>query len=53
LKEDNMDEEVVTITLELDKELLYNLMLMAHEQDITLNNLVVNILREKISNSVS
>lgn len=36
------------ITLNLDKDVLFELMLMAHEQDITLNQLVNNILREFI-----
>lgn len=38
-----------TITLELEEDLLFRLMLMAHEQDITLNQLVENILRAEIS----
>jgi hypothetical protein len=33
------------IVLNLDREDLYQLMLYAHEQDITLNQLVENILR--------
>ena len=33
------------IVLNLDREELYQLMLYAHEQDITLNQLVENILR--------
>lgn len=37
-----------TIQLDLDDELLFQLMLRAHEQDITLNQLVENILREFI-----
>jgi predicted HicB family RNase H-like nuclease len=36
----------VIIGLELEQDLLYQLMLRAHEQDITLNQLVENILRE-------
>jgi predicted HicB family RNase H-like nuclease len=35
-----------TIDLELEHEELFQLMTMAHEQDITLNQLVENILRE-------
>ena len=36
----------VTIEIDLDEDLLYQLMLMAHEQDITLNQLVEQILRK-------
>ena len=35
-----------TIEIEIEEELLYQLMLRAHEQDITLNQLIENILRE-------
>jgi len=41
-----MTDDRVIIGLELEQDLLYQLMLMAHEQDITLNQLVENILRE-------
>ena len=34
-----------TIELNLDKELLFDLMLMAHERDITLNQLIEEALR--------
>jgi len=34
------------IEIEIEEELLYQLMLRAHEQDITLNQLIENILRE-------
>jgi predicted HicB family RNase H-like nuclease len=37
-----------TVELNLDKEVLYELMLMAHERDITLNQLVEDILRTYI-----
>jgi hypothetical protein len=37
-----------TVELNLDKEMLYELMLMAHERDITLNQLVEDILRTYI-----
>jgi len=37
-----------TIKIELEQELLYQLMLLAHEKDITLNQLVELILREYI-----
>jgi len=38
-----------TIELDLDHDLLFQLMLLAHEQDITLNQLVENILRKYIA----
>jgi predicted HicB family RNase H-like nuclease len=34
-----------TVELNLDKEMLFDLMLMAHERDITLNQLVEDVLR--------
>jgi len=34
-----------TIELNLDREVLFDLMLMAHERDITLNQMVEDILR--------
>lgn len=37
-----------TITLDLPEEILFQLMLLAHERDITLNKLVESILREYI-----
>lgn len=37
-----------SVPLDLEKEELYELMLMAHERDITLNQLVENLLREVI-----
>jgi predicted HicB family RNase H-like nuclease len=45
--EDNMSQRE-TVEIEIEEELLYQLMLMAHKQDITLNQLVENILREFI-----
>jgi hypothetical protein len=45
---DNKLKGKSTIELNLDKEMLYELMLMAHERDITLNQLVEDILREFI-----
>lgn len=41
-----MTDDRVIIGLELEQDLLYQLMLMAHEQDITLNQLVERVLRE-------
>jgi predicted HicB family RNase H-like nuclease len=38
----------VTIQIDLEQDLWYQLMLRAHEQDITLNQLVEQILREYI-----
>jgi len=43
-----MKEGYSDIELELEKELLFDLMFLAHERDITLNQLVENILREYI-----
>lgn len=37
-----------TVELNLDKEVLFELMLMAHERDITLNQMVEEILRTYI-----
>jgi predicted HicB family RNase H-like nuclease len=37
-----------TIEIEIEEELLFQLMLRAHEKDITLNQLIENILREYI-----
>jgi len=37
-----------TITLELDHDLLHKLMLMAHERDITLNQLFNDVVRQYI-----
>jgi predicted HicB family RNase H-like nuclease len=37
-----------TVEIEIEEELLFQLMLLAHEKDITLNQLVENILREFI-----
>jgi predicted HicB family RNase H-like nuclease len=36
----------VTIEIDLDEDLLYQLMLKAHEHDITLNQMIEKILRE-------
>jgi predicted HicB family RNase H-like nuclease len=38
----------VTIKIDLEEDVLYQLMLRAHEQDITLNQMVERILREYI-----
>jgi len=38
----------VTIEIDLDEDLLYQLMLKAHEHDITLNQMIERILREYI-----
>lgn len=38
----------VTVQIDIEDDVLFKLMLMAHEQDITLNQLVENILREFI-----
>ena len=39
----------VTIEIDLDEDLLYQLMLKAHEHDITLNQMIERILREYIN----
>lgn len=47
----NMEEKLEgksTVELNLDKEVLFELMLMAHERDITLNQMVEEILRTYI-----
>ena len=41
-----MTDNRVIIGIELEQDLLYQLMLMAHEQDITLNQLIEKVLRE-------
>lgn len=40
----------VDVVLDLEQDLLYELMLMAHERDITLNQLIETILTEYIKN---
>lgn len=41
--------EYVPVTISFDKEVLYKLMLMAHNRDITLNQLIRVILRDYIN----
>ena len=41
-----IEDNRVTIELDLDEDLLYQLMLKAHEHDITLNQMIEKILRE-------
>jgi len=36
------------IVLNIERDLLYQLMLMAHEQDVTLNQLIHRVLKEYI-----
>jgi predicted HicB family RNase H-like nuclease len=48
-----MTDNRVIIGLELEQDLLYQLMLMAHEQDITLNQLVEQILRQYLDRETS
>ena len=38
----------VIVAIELEQDLLYQLMLMAHEQDITLNQLVQQIQQKSL-----
>lgn len=40
----------VQVPLTLDKDQMYQMMVMAHERDITLNQLVEDVLREEIEN---
>ena len=42
------DDNMSTITVDLPEEMLFQLMLLAHERDITLNKLIESILREYI-----
>ena len=37
-----------TIELDLEKEEIFNLMMQAHERDITLNQFIENILRDLV-----
>jgi predicted HicB family RNase H-like nuclease len=48
-----MTDNRVIIGLELEQDLLYQLMLMAHDQDITLNQLIEQILREYMDRETS
>ena len=41
------------IEIDLPKEELYQLMLMAHEKDITLNQLITQVLQAKIDEEVA
>ena len=43
----------VTIEIDLDEDLLYQLMLKAHEHDITLNQMIEKILREYLDKETS
>jgi predicted HicB family RNase H-like nuclease len=43
----------VTIEIDLDEDLLYQLMLKAHEHDITLNQMIEKILREYLDRETS
>ena len=43
--EHTVSDGKVDVVLDLEHDLLYELMLMAHERDITLNQLVEEILR--------
>ena len=48
--EHTVSEGKVDVVLDLEQDLLYELMLMAHERDITLNQLIETILSEYIKN---
>ena len=43
----------VTIEIDLDEDLLYQLMLKAHEHDITLNQMIERILRQYLDQETS
>ena len=43
----------VTIEIDLDEDLLYQLMLKAHEHDITLNHMIEKILQEYLDRETS
>jgi predicted HicB family RNase H-like nuclease len=48
-----MTDNRVIIGIELEQDLLYQLMLMAHEQDITLNQMIERILRQYLDRETS
>ena len=48
--ENTVSDGKVDVVLDLEQDLLYKLMLMAHERDITLNQLIETILSEYIKN---
>lgn len=43
-----MEDDRETVEVDLPEDVLFTLMLQAHEQDITLNQHVNNILREQL-----
>ena len=47
------EDNRVTIEIDLDEDLLYQLMLKAHEHDITLNQMIEKILREYLDRETS
>jgi len=47
------EDNRVTIEIDLDEDLLYQLMLKAHEHDITLNQMIEKILREYLDKETS
>jgi predicted HicB family RNase H-like nuclease len=48
MDQDDVLDGTEELTINLEKELLYKLMLVAHEQDITLNQLIEEILIDYI-----
>jgi hypothetical protein len=40
----------ISVPLELDDDIMFDLMKLAHERDVTFNKLVEDILREAIKN---
>lgn len=43
-----MKEDYVSVEIELDNDLLLQLALMAHRKDITLNQLIIDILKKEV-----
>jgi len=43
-----MEEGYVSVEIELDNDLLLQLALMAHRKDITLNQLIIDILKKEV-----
>ena len=48
--EHTLSDGKVDVVLDLEQDLLYELMIMAHKRDITLNQLIETILSEYIKN---
>jgi ATP-dependent Clp protease adapter protein ClpS len=44
-----VQNETETVTLNLPDEMLFKLMVMAHEEDVTFNQFVNNIIKEELA----